>query len=82
MTGAERPCDVLIPPAMENAIQAWNADRIKANLVVEAANGPATFEADKVLRTRRITICIRGRPRDKVSRPSSDAYDPIDGGPD
>lgn len=42
--------------AVENAIHAGNADRIKANLVVEAANGPVTFEADKVLRTRGVTI--------------------------
>ncbi|ESZ25767.1 Glu/Leu/Phe/Val dehydrogenase [Mesorhizobium sp. L2C066B000] len=54
--GIEQPCDVLIPAAMENAIHAGNADRIKANLVVEAANGPVTFEADKVLRTRGVTI--------------------------
>ncbi|RWD79259.1 MAG: Glu/Leu/Phe/Val dehydrogenase [Mesorhizobium sp.] len=56
MTGIEQPCDVLIPAAMENAIHEGNADRIKANLVVEAANGPVTFEADKVLRARGITI--------------------------
>ncbi|UXN57841.1 Glu/Leu/Phe/Val dehydrogenase (plasmid) [Phyllobacterium zundukense] len=56
MTGIEQPCDVLVPAAMENAIHAGNADRIKAHLVVEAANGPVTFEADKVLRSRTITI--------------------------
>lgn len=52
MTGIEQPCDVLIPAAMENAIGAQNAERIKAHLVVEAANGPVTFEADKTLRSR------------------------------
>ena len=56
MTGIEQPCDVLIPAAMENAIHAGNAGSIKANLIVEAANGPVTFEADKALRTRGITI--------------------------
>ncbi|KWV48674.1 glutamate dehydrogenase [Rhizobium altiplani] len=56
MTGIEQPCDVLVPAAMENAIHVENADRIKAHLVVEAANGPVTFEADKVLRTRGVTI--------------------------
>ncbi len=56
MTGIEEPCDVLIPAAMENAIHIDNAERIKAHLVVEAANGPVTFEADKVLRSRGVTI--------------------------
>lgn len=56
MIGIEQPCDVLIPAAMENAIHAGNAERIKANLVVEAANGPVTFEADKVLRARGVTV--------------------------
>ncbi|WP_034815133.1 Glu/Leu/Phe/Val dehydrogenase [Ensifer sp. BR816] len=56
MSGIEQPCDVLIPAAMENAIHAGNAVRIKAHLVVEAANGPVTFDADKVLRTRGVTI--------------------------
>lgn len=56
MTGIEESCDVLIPAAMENAIRSDNAERIKAHLVVEAANGPVTFEADKVLRSRGVTI--------------------------
>jgi glutamate dehydrogenase (NAD(P)+) len=56
MTGIEQCCDVLIPAAMENSIHAQNAQRIKANLVVEAANGPVTFEADKILRSRGVTI--------------------------
>lgn len=56
MTGIEQPCDVLIPAAMENAIDMRNAERIKAHLVVEAANGPVTFEADKILRSRGVTI--------------------------
>ncbi|WFT91150.1 Glu/Leu/Phe/Val family dehydrogenase [Rhizobium leguminosarum] len=55
-TGIELSCDVLIPAAMENAIHADNASKIKAQLVVEAANGPITFEADKILRIRAITV--------------------------
>ncbi len=56
MYGVEQPCDVLIPAAMENAVHAEKAERMKAHLVVEAANGPVTFEADKILRSRGVTI--------------------------
>ncbi|WP_246763641.1 Glu/Leu/Phe/Val dehydrogenase [Rhizobium sp. 007] len=56
MTGIEQPCDVLIPAAMENAIHVKNAGRIKAHLIVEAANGPVTFEADQILRSRGVII--------------------------
>lgn len=49
-------CDILLPAAMEAQITAENADRIQANLIVEAANGPVTFEADEILRKKCITI--------------------------
>ncbi len=45
----EVPCDVLIPAALENQITLENADRIDTKLVVEAANGPTTPGADRVL---------------------------------
>ncbi len=45
----EVDCDVLVPAAIEGVITVKNADRIKAGVVCEAANGPVTFEADKVL---------------------------------
>ena len=52
----EIECDILIPAALEGQIHADNADRIKAPLVCEAANGPVTFEADQILRKRGVTI--------------------------
>ncbi|CDX24766.1 putative glutamate dehydrogenase [Mesorhizobium plurifarium] len=56
MSGIEEECDILIPAAMENAIHIENAERIKARLVVEAANGPVTFQADRILRSGGATI--------------------------
>lgn len=47
---------VLIPAALENQINADNADKIKAKLIVEAANGPVASEADPVLTEKGILI--------------------------
>ena len=52
----EGDCDILIPAALEGVINLSNADRIRAPLIVEAANGPVTFGADEVLRRKGCVI--------------------------
>jgi glutamate dehydrogenase (NAD(P)+) len=52
----ELDCDILIPAALENAITADNVDKIKTKLIIEAANGPISFEADKKLFEKGVMI--------------------------
>ena len=50
------PCTILIPAALENQITKYNAGDIRAQVIVEAANGPTTVEADAVLKERGIVL--------------------------
>jgi glutamate dehydrogenase (NAD(P)+)/glutamate dehydrogenase (NADP+) len=50
------PCDVLIPAAIENQITADNVNQVQARMVVEAANGPVTLEADLALESRGVMV--------------------------
>jgi len=52
----EVPCDILIPAALERQITAVNASRLNTTLIVEAANGPTTPEAEAILAKRGIPI--------------------------
>ncbi|MEO1139970.1 MAG: Glu/Leu/Phe/Val dehydrogenase [Pseudomonadota bacterium] len=52
----ENECDILIPAALEGVINMGNADRIKASVIIEAANGPVTAGADEILRNKGVVI--------------------------
>ena len=52
----EAECDILIPAALEGQINLGNAERIRAPLIIEAANGPVTYGADEILRKKGTVI--------------------------
>lgn len=51
-------CDILVPAALEDVINKDNARKVKASLIVEAANIPVTAEADEILAEMGVDICV------------------------
>lgn len=52
----ELECDILIPAALENQITEENAPRVRARIVAEAANGPVTAEAERILLRNNVLV--------------------------
>jgi glutamate dehydrogenase (NAD(P)+) len=52
----EQPCEILLPAATENQITSHNAEKIKARIICEGANGPTTAQADEILYDKGVFI--------------------------
>jgi len=49
-------CDILIPAALENVVTYQNVNKLNTKIICEAANGPVSYRADKILNNKKITI--------------------------
>lgn len=52
----EKPCDILVPAAIEKSINRHNADKLRCKMIVEGANGPTTFMAEEMLLKKGVVI--------------------------
>lgn len=52
----ETDCEILVPAAVQSVIHENNANRVKAKIIIECANGPVTTEAEKILEKNGVTI--------------------------
>lgn len=52
----ELPVDILVPAALENVLTENNADKVKAKVILELANGPTTPQADVIFRKKRVQV--------------------------
>jgi glutamate dehydrogenase (NAD(P)+) len=52
----EKECDILLPAAVELSINMHNAERVKAKVVLEGANGPTSYRAEEMLHKKGITV--------------------------
>jgi glutamate dehydrogenase (NAD(P)+) len=52
----EKPCDILVPAAIEKSINKFNADNLKCKVIIEGANGPTTFYGEEILLKKGVVI--------------------------
>jgi glutamate dehydrogenase (NAD(P)+) len=52
----EKPCDILVPAAIEKSIDKNNADKLQCKVVVEGANGPTTFYGEEILIKKGVVV--------------------------